>query len=202
MNTNDTNPMIDSLTVAAPLAKTAATLSKTLGSSLDEFVVSARQSVIIADCSGSMGETLSNGNTKIAQLREVVAMLRETHPVPVAAFGHMSMAGKSVEVVDRIPESYGGTPLHKAIAFGRMENANHLVVVTDGLPDSQSAALVEARNFGGPIDVFYVGDGYDGVEFAKELARVTGGTANITDLLQPKQLAAGIRALLGDGGGQ
>jgi len=49
------------------------------------------------------------------------------------------------------------------------------------------------------IDVFYIGNGDDaGSRFAAELARQTGGSVNLTDLAQPKQLAGKILLLLGE----
>jgi len=192
MTTN--NPTAVATTAATKLEKS---MSK---SSLDEFVQSARRSLLIVDCSGSMGECIRSGGTKIQALRKVVASLRETHPVPVAAFGHRTRGRDVVEVVDTIPEPAGGTPLHEAIRFGRVNEANHLVVVTDGCADSESHAFAEARAFGGPIDVFYIGDGNDrGARFAQELAQMTGGTANLTDLGKPKELSGKIALLLGDG---
>jgi translation initiation factor 2B subunit (eIF-2B alpha/beta/delta family) len=158
-----------------------------------------QRSLLLVDCSGSMSSTVKTGKRKIDVLREVVKDLRETHPVPVAAFGH-STKGATVEVVDMIPEPHGSTMVHKAILFGKQEGATHLVLVTDGFPDSESYAFAAAREFGGPIDVFYIGDGGDsGAEFAKQLAALTGGTANVTDLGAPKQLTSKIAGLLGSG---
>lgn len=164
---------------------------------LDEFVRGARRSLLLVDCSGSMDTRVRSGERKIDALRKVVSTLRESHPVPVAAFGAL---GADVQVIDTVPEPSGGTPLHRAIQFGTREGATHLVVVTDGQPDSEGAAFDAAREFGNPIDVFYIGDGNDsGARFATELATRTGGVVNMTDLGQPKQLAAKIRLMLGDG---
>ena len=175
-------------------------LNKSLAKgSLADLAKSARRSLLLVDCSGSMSSAVRSGDRKIDALRKVVAGLRETHPVPVAAFG-LSGYGGTVRVVDDIPEPSGGTPMHSAIDFGKAQGATHLVMVTDGQPDSEGATLQAAREFGGPIDVFYIGDGGDrGAQFAQELARITGGTANLTDLGQPKQLTSAIAGLLGDG---
>jgi hypothetical protein len=180
-------------------------LNKSLGkSSLRDLAKAARRSMLLADCSGSMDDPIRAGGRKIDALRTVVAGLRDTHPVPVAAFGLDSVPG-SVRLLDegqQLPEPSGLTPLHRAIDFGRAQGASHLVVVTDGQPDSEDAAFAAADLFGGPIDVFYVGDGDDrGARFAQLLAQRTGGTANLADLGKPKELKAGIAGLLGDGSG-
>lgn len=194
MTTN--NSTATDLTVTAQTALDA--LNKSAGKSdLDALLRGARRSLLLVDCSGSMDENIRAGGRKIDALRSVVATLRESNPVPVAAFGAL---GSDVQVVDSIPEPSGGTPIHRAIDFGRREGANHLVIVTDGIPDSQDAAFASARGFGNPIDVFYIGDGNDaGARFCRQLANMTGGTANITDLGKPKELAAKMLLMLGDG---
>jgi|SRR5215471_10274211 len=176
-------------------------LNKSLAkSSLDDLVKArTKRSLLLVDVSGSMADWIQKTHErKIDALRKVVATLRETHAVPTAAFG---TRGGRVQLVDSIPNPSGSTPLDAAIEFGTQQGATHLVVVTDGYPDSQDAAFRAAREFGGPIDVFYVGDGNDeGARFAAELAAMTGGTCGVTDLAnEPKQLAGKIVALLGDG---
>ena len=166
-------------------------------SDLDDLIRGARRSLLLVDCSGSMGGVIRSGDRKIDALRKVVTTLRETHPVPVAAFG---VGGYGVEVVDVIPEPCGSTPLGAAIEFGTAQGATHLVVVTDGEPNSEEDAFTAARAFGGVIDTFYIGDGSDrGSKFCSELAKMTGGTANLTDLGKPKELAGKIVLMLGDG---
>jgi len=185
----------NALTVTDQLSKT------TRRSSLDELVAAkTKRSLLLLDVSGSMDGLVEGTARKIDKLRQVVDTLLQTHPVPMAAFGIGGHSG--VELVERIPEPGGLTPLHKAIRFGRVQEANHLVVVTDGEPDSKDAAFEEARLFGGPIDVFFVGvPGQPGAAFCAELARRTGGACGVTDLTgEPKQLAAGIAGLLGEGG--
>ena len=197
MNTNTATPT--TATDLAVIEKLALDkLNKSLAKSdLDDLLCGARRSLLLVDCSGSMSDTIRSGGRKIDALRTVVATLRETHPVPVAAFGAF---GGSVQVVDNVPEPSGETPLHLAIDFGRTEGATHLVVVTDGQPDNEDAAFSAARAFGRPIDVFYIGDGLDrGSSFSKELAEMTGGTCGLTDLGKPKELAGKIRLMLGDG---
>jgi hypothetical protein len=198
--TTTTKPVTAEPTVTEPssMATTAASqLTKSLEKkSLKDLVrARTRRSLLLVDCSGSMGSATTTGERKIDALRKVVEMLRKTHPVPVAAFG----VGRHIHLVDSIPNPGGSTPLHHAIDFGTREGANHLVVVTDGQPDSREAAFDAAQAFAGPIDVFYIDDGDKfGREFAVELARRTGGTAHLTDLLAPKELSTKIAGLLGE----
>jgi Mg-chelatase subunit ChlD len=204
MNTTTTTTTTDTTTTtitdAASLAvvekQAVDRLNKSLSkSSLDDFLNAGRQSLLLVDCSSSMSAYIRTGGTRIAKLRQVVDDLREQGPVPVAEF-----SGRGVRVVDSVPAPQGGTPLADAIEFGHREGANHLVVVTDGCPNSETAAFDAARRFANVIDVFYIGDGNDrGARFAEELAKMTGGTAHLTDLCDGKKLTAGIRALIGDG---
>jgi len=170
--------------------------------SLDDLVnARTRRSLLLVDCSSSMGGLIQTGERRIDALRKVWTTLRSSNPVPTAAFG---VRGSAVELVEVIPEPSGMTPLHLAIAYGREQGANHLVVITDGCPDSEVKAFEQAALFGGPIDVFYIGNGNDsGASFCAELARRTGGQCGVTDLagdVTQKQLAGKIAGLLGDGG--
>jgi len=205
-NTTTTTTTNNTTTTTVPtenqsLQRTASALdklNKSAGkSSLDDLVKGkTRRSLLLVDCSGSMADWIRAGGTKIDALRKVVDDLRRERALPVASF-----SGRGVQLIsDSIPGPRGGTPLHSAIDFASRQGANHLVVVTDGLPDSEGAAFEAADRFGGPIDVFYIGDGDDhGARFAAELARRTGGSCGLTDLGKPKELAGKIVALLGDG---
>ena len=178
-------------TALVTLAKSAAK------DDLDDLLRGARRSLLLVDCSGSMGNYIATGGRRIDALRTVVASLRETHPVPVAAFG---ANGPWTVVVDDIPEPDGSTPLAGAIDFGREQGATHLVIVTDGCPDDAGRAYEAARRFGNPIDTFFIGNrGEHGASFCAELARMTGGTAHLNDLGKPKELASQIRLMIGDG---
>ena len=171
-------------------------------SSLDDLVKARTQrALLLVDCSDSMGIRVRTGERRIEALRKVVTTLRETHSVPMAAFG--LRGAEPVAVVDSVPEPQGGTPLDLAIEFGTEQGATKLVIVTDGEPNSEEAALDAARRFGGPIDVFYIGNGNDrGFRFCKELAETTGGTCGLSDLGiggGQKELAGKIRLAIGDG---
>jgi len=195
MNTNN-----DGLATTATSALDK--LNKALAKSgLDDLVKARTQrALLLVDCSGSMADTIRHGEErKIDALRKVVSTLRETRAFPMAAFG-VRCAGQ-VEVVDTVPEPQGGTPLDLAIEFATAQGANKLVVVTDGEPNDERMALRAASAFGGPIDVFYIGDGNDrGYRFCVELAKQTGGTCGLTDLNGDKKALAGkIQLALGDG---
>jgi Mg-chelatase subunit ChlD len=166
--------------------------------SLDALVKERNQrSLLLVDVSGSMRDCTLSGERKIDALRKVVTTLRETHPVPVAAFGLAYDPNGAVGMVDTIPEPQGMTPMHEAFNFGKREGATHLVLVTDGLPDSKPHALDAAKRFGGVIDTFYIGDpNGEGADFCRQIAEATGGSSNVTDLGKPKQLATKIAGLL------
>jgi Mg-chelatase subunit ChlD len=192
--------MNEALATMAALDKLNKSLAKT---SLDDLVKArTRRSLLLVDASGSMGDHTREGVRKIDALRKVVDTLRETHPVPMAAFG--LRGSNHVDLVDRVPEPSGSTPLAEAIDFGKVQGANHLIVITDGAPNPPESCVFEsARRFGGSIDVFYIGDGNDrGAAFCKELAELNGGSCGLTDLVgAPKVLAGKILLRLGDGSG-
>lgn len=173
-----------------------ATLQRSLAkTSLRDLVRAKRASMLLVDASGSMSDTLETGARKIDELRKVVAILAETHAVPMVAFG------SSVDLVrGDIPEPSGGTPLDRALDYAKASGATHVVVVSDGHPDNPDAAMDAATRFGGIVDSFFIGNDFDrGAGFLRRLAELTGGATNLTDLLDPKQLASGIAGLLGDG---
>lgn len=185
--------------MASELMRMKRELAKTSQhTSLDDFAKAGRKrSILLVDVSGSMNEPARSGRRRIVELRTVVAELRETHPVPVAAFG---LSGDvTVKLVDSIPDPDGFTPLHDAIDFAKASGATHIVVVSDGRPDSMSLAKEAGRKFGGPIDTFYVGGDDEGAAFMKGLAELTGGSSNVTDLGETRFLVSKIRGLLGPG---
>lgn len=190
---------------AAALARLEKTATK---GSLADLARASRRSMLLADCSGSMNECISaTGERKIDALRKLHADLIQTHPIPTAAFGIMtySLSEPQIRLMDTgqtLPEPSGGTPIDLAIEYAHAQGANHIVLITDGIPDSEDRAFAAARAFGQPIDCFYIGNGRDaGAQFARRIADMTGGSINLTDLTNPKELKAGILGLLGDGSG-
>jgi hypothetical protein len=191
---NDATAQTDMVRIQTAVNKLNASADK---DDLDAFIRGGRRSVLLVDVSFSMNDGIRSGGRKIDALRKVVNTLRETHAVPVAAFG-VTTHESGVELVNDVPEPQGSTPMNKAIDFGRVQGANHLVIVTDGQPNDESTTMTAARRFANPIDVFYVGDG-PGRAFAQRLAAATGGTFHNSDLGAIKSLASGIRLMLGDG---
>lgn len=175
------------------------TLAKSMTAGSLRALVSARKknAVVLLDTSASMSESIGGGGPmKITQLREVAATLREMSPnVPFIAFH-----GAVAQVVEAIPDPSGNTPLAKAINYAKQLGAQHAVVISDGEPNDTWAAREAARNFGGQIDTFFVGNPHSfGAQFLQEIADLTGGKSNVTDLGQPKQLGQKIAGMLGDG---
>jgi hypothetical protein len=140
------------------------------------------------------------GLKKIESLRSIVAMLRTDLSCPQVAFPiwHDDDSCEDAGFVEvTLPDADGGTPLGPAIAWCKAQGATHLVVVSDGAPDSEPRALQAAKAFGGKIDVIYVGPpGSRGEHFLKELAAMTGGSAETISLREPKQLTSQLRGLL------
>jgi hypothetical protein len=156
---------------------------------LSDLMKATEQVMLLIDTSGSMA------GRPIEQLRKVVTQIQTEGTVPMIAFGGPFDA--QVRFVDRVPEPDGGTPLHSAIPFAREYGATRLVVISDGLPDLPGESLEQAKQFGGRIDVVYVGHAGDGgAKLLEELAKLTGGTRLQGDLSDVKKLASTVIGLL------
>jgi len=161
---------------------------------------------LLIDCSGSMNEYMRNGKKRIDGLRTVVEQVQSQKPTTMIAFGPRNADHIDVFFTTTVPDPDGGTPLHRAIELARTNGAGRLLVISDGIPDLSQQCLEEAKSFGGPIDVVYVGDPDDptqawtesrpAVQFMDELAKVTGGSKFDGDLSQPKALAGAVIGLL------
>ena len=167
--------------------------------SLDDLIKEQTEVVmLLLDTSGSMGHPLGGGRRCIDSLREVVQNVRRQGHVPMIAFGGPYDA--QVRFVDLVPEPDGGTPLHLAIPFAKQYGATRLVVISDGLPDLPEQAKLEAKTFGGRIDVVFVGDPNElfgsGAALLAELAKLTGGEQLQGDLRDVKQLTGTVIGLL------
>lgn len=134
--------------------------------------------------------------SKMDALRRVVdSLTTELASTPMVGFG--LGYPKDVGVISSIPEPSGGTPLDLGIRFCTHMSATHLIVISDGAPDSESRAFAAAREFGGPIDVYYVGPRPDrGETFLQELARLSGGQCESLSLSNPKQLQQSLQRRL------
>lgn len=179
---------------------------------------SSENGVLLIDTSISMGAFMRNGKSRIEGLREVVAGLQAKRPTPMIAFGSapvplaesaearemqdresvLSRRFGTVGVVTEVPDAKGGgTPLTEGIDHARELGYGRAVVISDGGPNDRSSAMEAARNFGGQIDVIFVGDPEDGGSiFLEELAKVTGGTRFEGDLSDVKELTGAVIGLL------
>lgn len=160
--------------------------------SLEELVRANEVVMWLIDTSGSMS------GWPIEQLRKVVSTVNEVDRVPMIAFGGPYDA--QVRFVDVIPEPDGGTPLHDAIKLAKSYGATRLVVISDGVPDLRDESMLQARQFGGRIDVAYIGPaGGPGEAFLDQLAAATGGKRITGNLNDTKLLANTVIGLLAGG---
>lgn len=185
------------------LIKRSSPLVKALGQSLKAGslgdLIRLRQEsniTLLLDCSGSMGDHLATGKTRMQGMRETVAQIQAEKQMKMIQFGW----GPEPSFIETIPPDTGGTPLHLAIILAKNNGVGRAIVLSDGVPDDRTAALQAARDFGGRIDVIFIGNpGEVGEQFLKELAECTGGESFTGDLTIPKQLAGQILGLLGSG---
>jgi len=165
---------------------------KTKQSASDAFLRADEIVMLLIDVSGSMA------GQPAMRLQDVVSGIQAQGQVPMIAFGGDDYSAQ-VRFVDVVPNCGGGTPLHLAIPFAKSYGATRLVVVSDGLPDLKDQSMDEARNFGGQIDVVFVGNmpyGEQGSFFLNELAKATGGRRINADLSNVKELTGTIIGLL------
>ena len=171
-------------------------------------VRTSESAVLLLDVSGSMGTFMRNGKTRINGLRIAVSDIQSKRPTSMIAFGleasrqvdplePMMVGGTEIAFVTEVPDAQGGTPLAEAIDFARTNGFGRAVVISDGVPNDQSKAMDAARQFGGQIDVLFVGDpGEAGSFFLDGLAKATGGSRFEGDLSEPKEIAGAIVGLL------
>lgn len=174
------------------LAKLASSLAPTNTklSASDAFLRDSETVMLLIDTSGSMG------GQPIEDLRKVVAEINPKGAgIPMIAFGGPYDA--QVRFVDAVPDPDGGTPLHIAIPMAKEYGANRVVVISDGCPDLREESLEQARQFGGKIDVVYIGAANSmGDLFMRELARLTGGSCGVADVRKTKEIAGKVIGLL------
>jgi hypothetical protein len=191
-------------------------LMKVLGKSLsldslDDLVRvrSNENSVLLIDVSGSMGAFMRNGKTRINGLREVVAGIQSKRTTQMIAFGlnpgasldptglEPRSAQGEVDFVNEVPDAQNTTPLAEGIDFARVNGFGRAVVISDGAPNDRNKALDAARNFGGRVDVIFVGDpGEPGSLFLEQLASATGGQRFEGDLSDVKEITGAVIGLL------
>lgn len=186
---------MDNNNALARLAQSMASTSSKK-SNVDQFLGASEEVMLLLDTSGSMGSpiNMAEPKTRIEGLREAVVEVKQSGSCPMIAFG--GGFGQDVRFVDDVPNPAGGTPMHAAIDLAKTYGATRIVIISDGMPDSRPAALESAKNFGGRIDVVFIGtesDYENGRQFLEELAKMSGGKTSLADF---KQLAGKVVALL------
>lgn len=177
------------------LTRLSNSLVPTGKSAIDDLLRGSEVVMLLIDTSGSMVASLRNGKRRIDGLREVVQMIKGEGHVPMIAFGGPYDA--QVRFVDAVPEPDGGTPLHSAIPFAKSYGATRLVVISDGVPDLPDQCMIEAKTFGGQIDVVFVGnEGDHGSFFLDKLAQATGGKRHEGSLDDVKKIGGTVIGLL------
>ena len=187
MNTNQNNDQ-NQPAAETNLVRRVLETSLAIGG-LSDLMKATEVPMLLIDTSGSM-----SGNP-IRLLQKAVTEIQSAGPVPMIAFGGPFDA--QVRFVDIVPPADGGTPLHMAIPFAKEYGATRLVVISDGLPDLPAQSIEEAKNFGGRIDVVFVGHAHDGgATLLETLAKMTGGQRLQGNLAETKALAATVIGLL------
>lgn len=186
---------MDNTNALARLAESM-TKSESKKSNIDQFLGASEEVMLLLDTSGSMGSpiNINEPKTRIEGLREAVVEIKQSGSCPMIAFG--GPYGGEVRFVDDVPNPSGGTPMAEAINLAKTYGATRVVIISDGAPDHRPTTLEAARNFGGRIDVVFigsVGDYEQGEAFMKELAALSGGKTSLADF---KQLAGKVVALL------
>jgi Mg-chelatase subunit ChlD len=140
--------------------------------------------VILCDTSSSMA------GKRVERLRAETAKLSVEYPA--ARWFAFSSGVTPIEGPANLPSPGGGTAMHKALRIAADLRAGHVIVVSDGYPDDDDAALAEAENIPGMIEVLFVGDDNDrpGIDFMHRLARIGGGRVVVHDLLKNRALLA------------
>jgi hypothetical protein len=163
--------------------------SLSLGS-LSSLVKASETVMLLIDTSGSMS------GSPVEKLREVVRNINpKAAGIPMIAFGGPYDA--QCRFVDLVPDPDGGTPLHMAIPMAKEYGANRVVVISDGCPDLSEQCIIEAKAFGGKIDVVYIGAAGDaGSFFLDQLAQLTGGSRLEGDINKTKELSGQVMLLL------
>jgi len=162
--------------------------------SLAETFINA-DCIVIIDTSSSMDARDLNRQSRYERACEELARLQNTLPGKIAV---ISFASEPIFCPSGIPQPpIGTTDLAKALRFAKVADVADMrfIVISDGQPDSESAALDVVAQYGGRIDVIYVGpEGGPGADFLKRLAKIKGGQSITAE--NAKELAAAAQYLL------
>jgi len=148
---------------------------------IKEQVKAQKETIILADVSGSMGE-----DEKWSALLGALA-----------DFPSITKLFFSSDVTDKQPpHPGGGTALHLGFEHLRQGGHKKIILVSDGLPDDQERALVTAINLRLPVHIIFVGDNPAGRRFMETLAAATKGSAAVVEKPCRDKLQATIKSLL------
>jgi uncharacterized protein YegL len=186
---------MDNTNALSRLAQSMST-TESKKSNIDQFLGASDEVMLLLDTSGSMASPIDMNEPKsrIDGLREAVVEIKQSGSCPMIAFG--GPYGSEVRFVDDVPNPSGGTPMSQAIDMAKTYGATRIVIISDGMPDHRPTTLEAARNFGGRIDVVFIGtanDYEDGKSFLEQLAAMSGGKTSLADF---KQLAGKVIAFL------
>jgi hypothetical protein len=132
--------------------------------------------LIVADLSGSMGESIGGLNvTKHRHLEVALEDVRKTHPAAkVIIFNSSAMLFTG----SKLPSPDGGTNLAFALQLAQTFKPQKTIIISDGLPDDGVSAKREADKITGVVDTIYCGpDGHPAIEFLRSLSHATGGVS-------------------------
>lgn len=143
-----------------------------------EGAESSDRTVILIDCSRSMGEVCC-GSRKIDTLKE--ALVGQKQDAILIAF---STGAKEIPNAGSVPAPGGSTELHFGLRLAGYYNPRHTLVISDGEPDDAQTALLEVDQVTGTISTLFIGDdnNKEAIAFMRELARRGCGVASVCDL--------------------
>jgi hypothetical protein len=154
-------------------------------------------SVILADVSGSMEAPAWGGRSKHEVLRDALAEVMRAPANLLVAF---STSARVLQGVDQLPAPRGSTALHIGLRAAMAQDKARILAISDGEPNDEAAALAEAADFGGVIDVLYIGPDSNAAAmgFLRRLARAGHGRFHGSDISKAGQpaLTTTVRGLL------
>lgn len=134
--------------------------------------------VVLADCSGSMGDAIGGSNIrKIEHLRIALTDLTKSHPGAIIfAFGYGAQRIHHISALPNENNLMGGTDLTTAIEEAAKLRPRRTVIISDGLPDNEKTASEAIDTLTGQVDTIYCGpDGHPAIQFLQSLSRKGGG---------------------------
>ena len=150
--------------------------------------INSRPTVVLADVSGSMASPAWSGRTKHSVLRDAIAATAQAGRHELMAFaGGVTPSISAAE----LPPPGGGTALHLALQAAIGRDPGRILVISDGEPDDEQAALAAATQFGGVVDVLYIGPDANAaaMAFLRRLARAGHGQYQGSDIARAGQPA-------------